>query len=55
MQAARGKRDDERLSREKKAPNERAGDWEEGNKPVAFQIWVAAGRERKRGGGEARC
>ena len=36
-----------KLSREKNAPNERAGDEEEGNKPAAFQIWVAAGRERK--------
>ena len=36
------------LSREEKAPNERSGDCEEGNKPAAFQIWVAAGRERKK-------
>ena len=35
-------------SREENDPNERAGDEEEGNKPAAFQIWVAAGRERKR-------
>ena len=43
-------------SREKNAPNERAGDWEEGNKPAAFQN-LGSGREgeKKRGGGEARC
>ena len=31
-----------KLLKKDKAPNERRGDGEEGKKPAAFQIWVAA-------------